>query len=147
MKICLRPVYFLLAVFLAVPSLARSGPGPLIRLADYQFDPLISRPVTPAPRAKIADPSGRGYYLLQFAGVAPEASLVFQARGDLSLLPAGLNQLFAPASGGGARIHNISWGDPASGRYTSSSEDVDEFSWDNKEFAGDKSRLGIFRVQ
>ena len=69
-----------------------------------------------------------------YAGIAPEASLVFQALGDFSKLPADLNELFAQAYGGGARIHNNSWGDEGAGEYTSWSEDVDEFCWDNKDF-------------
>ncbi len=81
-----------------------------------------------------ADPSTHSYPAACYAGVAPEASLVFQALGDLSLMPDDLNELFAQAYGGGARIHNNSWGAPAAGQYTASSEDVDEFSWDNRDF-------------
>lgn len=81
-----------------------------------------------------AVPAVHNYPASCYAGVAPEASLVFQALGDLSLLPDDLNQLFAQAYGGGARVHNNSWGAPGAGEYTASSEDVDEFSWDNPDF-------------
>ncbi len=81
-----------------------------------------------------ANPVGHSYPATCYAGLAPEATLVFQALGDLTLLPDDLNELFAQAYGGGARIHNNSWGAPAAGQYTASSEDVDEFSWDNKDF-------------
>lgn len=81
-----------------------------------------------------ANPVTHSYPTFCYAGLAPEASLIFQALGDLSLLPADLNHLFAQAYGGGARIHNNSWGSEVVGYYTSYSEDVDEFSWDNKDF-------------
>lgn len=73
-----------------------------------------------------------------YAGVAPEAKLVVQnisdQNGNLSGLPNDLNMLFAQAYGGGARVHNNSWGSYGAGEYSSYSEDVDEFSWDNKNF-------------
>ena len=81
-----------------------------------------------------SDPASHSYPSSCYAGIAPEASLVFQALGDFSKLPADLNELFAQAYGGGARIHNNSWGDEGAGEYTSWSEDVDEFCWDNKDF-------------
>ncbi len=81
-----------------------------------------------------ANPAAHSYPSTCYAGIAPEASLVFQALGNLTNLPADLNLLFAQAYGGGARIHNNSWGADVAGEYTSDSEDVDEFSWDNKDF-------------
>ena len=83
-----------------------------------------------------ADPSTQFYPSTCYAGVAPEASLVFQALGDLSGIPDDLNILFAQAYGGGARIHSNSWGTAykVGGEYTSYSEDVDEYSWSNQDF-------------
>lgn len=81
-----------------------------------------------------ASPDLHNYPPSCYAGVAPEASLVFQALGYGSKIPADLNLLFAQAYGGGVRIHNNSWGFYGAGEYSSYSEDVDEFSWDNKNF-------------
>jgi len=83
-----------------------------------------------------ADPATGDYPSTCYAGVAPQASLIFQALGDLTLLPDDLNQLFSQAYGGGARVHNNSWGSTifTAGEYTSYSEDVDEFGWGNQDF-------------
>ncbi|HPJ71301.1 MAG TPA: S8 family serine peptidase, partial [bacterium] len=74
-----------------------------------------------------------------YAGIAPEAELVVQniadLNGNITGLPDDLNVLFAQAYGGGARIHNDSWGEIGTNGYTSYSEDVDEFIWDNPEFS------------
>jgi hypothetical protein len=69
-----------------------------------------------------------------YIGVAPEATLVFQAvennlTGALSGIPSDLNVLFNEAYGAGAKIHTNSWGASVAGLYTSSSEDVDQFVW------------------
>ncbi len=83
-----------------------------------------------------------------FSGVAPQASLVFQALEqfvDLPLIggsnydgytltggiPANLNDLFQQAYDAGARIHSNSWGRPVDGEYTDNSLEVDEFIWDH----------------
>jgi subtilisin family serine protease len=84
-------------------------------------------------------PSSHTYPSSAYVGMAPEASLVFQAveqnsTGYLTGIPSDLNTLFAQVLGDGARIHTNSWGSSASGAYTSSSEDVDEFVWDHKIF-------------
>jgi subtilisin family serine protease len=71
------------------------------------------------------------------AGAAPEAEGYFQALigpGALSGIPDNLNDLFQPAYDFGARIHTNSWGSSVQGRYTTSSLQVDQFSWDNKDF-------------
>lgn len=81
-----------------------------------------------------SSPASHTYPSSCYAGIAPAASLVFQALGNFNKLPADLNELFAQAYGGGARIHNNSWGSSGAGEYSSYSEDVDEFSWDNKDF-------------
>jgi hypothetical protein len=74
-----------------------------------------------------------------YAGIAPEATLVFQAlennvSGALSGIPSDLNTLFNQAQGAGATIHTNSWGSSQAGAYTSFSEDVDQFVWNNKDF-------------
>lgn len=84
-------------------------------------------------------PSSHTYPSSAYVGMAPEASLVFQAvednlTGSLSGLPADLNTLFQQAYDAAARIHSNSWGSTVAGTYTSSSEDVDEFVWDHKDF-------------
>lgn len=73
-------------------------------------------------------------------GMAPCASLVFQASecyssssGYFLDLPSDLNTLFQQAYDDGARIHTNSWGSAAMGQYTSYSQDVDEFTWANKD--------------
>jgi PKD repeat protein len=72
-------------------------------------------------------------------GMAPEAQLYFQGIADyhprrgltLGGLPSDLNQLFQPAYDAGARVHSNSWGSDVAGAYTTSSQDVDEFMWNN----------------
>ena len=83
-----------------------------------------------------AAPASHSFPSSCYAGIAPEASLVFQSLGNFGKMPDDLNSLFAQAYGGGARVHNNSWGSTVynAGEYTSYSEDVDEFSWDNKDF-------------
>ncbi|MGP8323537.1 MAG: S8 family serine peptidase, partial [Methanosarcinaceae archaeon] len=81
----------------------------------------------------------------QYAGMAPMAKLVFQALqcdGDnpkyngAFLTPVNLGLLFQEAYDDGAKIHSNSWGSDdyrLYGNYTSSSQYVDQFMWDNKE--------------
>jgi hypothetical protein len=78
-----------------------------------------------------------------YAGVAPEARLVFQAidnapGGGLECVPDDLfNFIFKPAYNLGARIHTNSWGGPTGGTassphyggYTSDSKTVDSTAW------------------
>jgi subtilisin family serine protease len=85
-------------------------------------------------------------YTNSFAGVAPEAQLVFQsvdnAPGDgLECVPNDLSTyIFGPAYGLGARIHTNSWGgptggtsyDPQYGGYTLSSQSADQAAWNYK---------------
>lgn len=82
-------------------------------------------------------------YAGSFAGVAPEARLVFQAidsDGDSSLecVPFTMDTLlFGPAYDEGARIHSNSWGGPSGGTnsnpeyggYSYTAEVVDEVNW------------------
>ncbi|MBN1903190.1 S8 family serine peptidase [Candidatus Sumerlaeota bacterium] len=85
-------------------------------------------------------PSTHTYPDTCFAGMAPEASLVFQATMDnssgyLTGIPSDLNLLFSDARERGARIHTNSWGSTAlSAAYSSYSEGVDEYTWNNKDF-------------
>lgn len=71
----------------------------------------------------------------QYAGMAPNANLVFQSvldsRGGLGGLPSDLNTLFAQAWTAGARIHTNSWGAAVYGDYTTDSQAVDEYVWNN----------------
>ncbi|CAG0989624.1 Serine protease AprX [Methanosarcinales archaeon] len=77
----------------------------------------------------------------KYAGMAPEASLVFQAMQydgpDPSMngglyIPTDLSSLFQEAYDDGAKIHSNSWGSPLLyGDYTSDSQYVDSFTWDN----------------
>lgn len=74
-----------------------------------------------------------------FAGLAPEATLVFQsvedqATGELTGIPDDLNDLFRPAHEAGAMIHTNSWGSDEYGIYDSFSEDADQYIWNNKDF-------------
>ncbi len=82
----------------------------------------------------------------QYAGMAPMAQLVFQALQydgeDPDLVDGGLytpidlSLLFQEAYNDGAKIHSNSWGSGNSslyGNYTSSSQYVDSFMWDNKD--------------
>jgi hypothetical protein len=87
-----------------------------------------------------ATPSTHTYPGSAYAGMAPEAHLVFQAVGEntndvLIGIPLDLNTLFAQADSAGADLHTNSWGssvDP--GAYTTDSQDVDEYIWNHKGF-------------
>lgn len=86
-----------------------------------------------------ADPANHNYPNTAFAGMAPEASLVFQATmnntdGSLSGIPDDLNVMFSQAAGAGAKIHTNSWGAGVQGSYTGNSMDVDEYVWNHKDF-------------
>ncbi len=86
-------------------------------------------------------------YRHSFAGVAPEAQLVFQSidhePGDgLECVPPDLvNYLFKPAYQKGARIHTNSWGGPTGGTpqnpeyggYDTESQQVDTMMWQYKD--------------
>ncbi|HVK26610.1 MAG TPA: S8 family serine peptidase [Actinokineospora sp.] len=94
------------------------------------------------------------------SGVAPGARVFFQAIGqktawktaeqltaagipvpakwppdavNLQGLPANLLPLFEQAYEAGARIHTNSWGAPAQGAYTTTSQTVDKFIWDHQD--------------
>ncbi|HZD55871.1 MAG TPA: S8 family serine peptidase, partial [Anaerolineales bacterium] len=85
-------------------------------------------------------------YSSSFAGVAPEAQLVFQSidnvpEGGLECVPNDLSTyLMGPAYGLGARVHTNSWGgptggsffDPQYGGYTLNSQSADQAAWNYK---------------
>lgn len=77
-------------------------------------------------------------YVGSFAGIAPEASLVFQSvmdsSGGLGGIPPNLSNLFTPVYTDGARVHSDSWGDNANAaQYTSDSYNTDNFLWGHKD--------------
>jgi len=92
-------------------------------------------------------PNGEGL------GVAPAASLVFQATenwANISLicqflggyppggyfltgLPDDLHELFQEAYDVGARVHSNSWGSSVDGEYTQDASDTDDFMWNNQD--------------
>jgi len=80
----------------------------------------------------------------KYAGMAPEAQLVFQAlqyegggtlvNGSL-YVPLNLSLLFQEAYVDNAKIHSNSWGSDVGGDYTTSSQKTDQFAWNNQDFA------------
>ena len=84
-------------------------------------------------------------YTNSYAGVAPEAQLVFQSiassQGSLSGVPTDRGDLMRTAYADGARIHTNSWGGPTGGTpqnpqyggYTLPSQQVDQAAWDRKD--------------
>ncbi|MCE5323898.1 S8 family serine peptidase [bacterium] len=83
-----------------------------------------------------SDPASHDYDS-SFAGMAPEADMVFQSIGDdgsYVFPPLDLADLFQPAYDDGARVHNNSWGSAVDGQYTTYSNEVDQFVWDHKDF-------------
>jgi hypothetical protein len=85
-------------------------------------------------------PTTHTYPSTSFAGMAPEASLVFQSveqnsTGYLTGLPADLNTLFLQAYNAGARIHSNSWGSAEAGQYTIDSQNADLFLWNHPDFS------------
>lgn len=90
---------------------------------------------------------GSHTYTGSFAGVAPEASLVFQslldANDGLGGLPEDLGDLYRQAYDAGARIHTNSWGANffipplarflTAGAYTASSVQTDRFVWEHQD--------------
>ncbi len=77
-------------------------------------------------------------YSGSFAGVAPEASLIFQslldAGGGLGGIPADLFDLFDPPyTNDGARIHTNSWGASKAGEYDTMAAMVDQYNWGHRD--------------
>ncbi|WP_170006413.1 S8 family serine peptidase [Bacillus fonticola] len=90
-----------------------------------------------------SDPNGHGTHVAgsvlgngsEQQGMAPGARLVFQSImdrfGGLGGLPSDLGDLFQQAYNDGARIHTNSWGASVNGAYTTESQSVDSFVWNN----------------
>jgi subtilisin family serine protease len=89
-----------------------------------------------------SDPHGHGTHVAgsvlgnaSFKGMAPSANLVFQSimdsSGGLGGLPTDLKTLFSQAWNAGARIHTNSWGAPVGGAYTTDSQAVDQYVYQN----------------
>ncbi len=84
-------------------------------------------------------------YANSYAGVAPEAKLVFQSvassQGSLSGIPMDRGDLMRTAYADGARIHTNSWGGPTGGTpqnpqyggYVLTSRQIDQAAWDRKD--------------
>jgi serine protease AprX len=140
------------------------GDGQVIAVADTGFDKGLTNDVHPAFTGRViklyalgrpgdaSDPDGHGTHVAGSVlgdgvmqdgtvvrGTAPKAQLIFQSvldsGGRLGGLPTDLHDLFAPTyQDDGVRIHSNSWGSPASGAYTSSSSEVDDFVWNHRDF-------------
>lgn len=82
--------------------------------------------------------TGAPNYASSYAGLAPQASLVFQSVMDsgcgLGGLPDDLNTLYSQADTAGAHIHTNSWGAAVSGQYTTDSQNTDLYVWNHKDY-------------
>ncbi|TVV71405.1 S8 family serine peptidase [Sphingomonas solaris] len=137
------------------------GAGQIVAVCDTGFDKGSTTNVHPAFAGRVLkviplgrtsgnDPDGHGTHVAgsvlgdgnsptmggPVTGGAPGAQLVLQsvldAKNGLGGIPADLKVLFAQAHAEGARIHTNSWGAAVAGRYTSNSEEVDEYVWNNR---------------
>lgn len=79
-----------------------------------------------------ANPSGR------YKGMAPKAQLVMQSLKypgiPNAVAPPSYDVLFEDAYADGARIHSDSWGGGPTGGYSTSSQLIDNYLWENKNF-------------
>jgi hypothetical protein len=70
-------------------------------------------------------------------GIAKGAKIYFLDGGgsdNLILTPGDLNDYFAPAEAGGARVSSNSWGGNSGGAYTINSMACDQFMWNHEDF-------------
>jgi hypothetical protein len=92
-----------------------------------------------------------------YAGVAPQAQLYFQAAGDETgqlWIPGLYTDVFLTAFDDNARVHSDSWGVSAAsqtGAYSFNAQQIDKFIWDHKDMniifgAGNNGFLGINSV-
>ena len=86
-----------------------------------------------------SDPAADVFPTTAHAGIAPKAGLIFQAiedndTGEFTGIPNDLNILFSQADSAGAHLHTNSWGAATASTYTSFSQDVDEYIWNNPDF-------------
>jgi subtilisin family serine protease len=142
---------------------ALTGDGQIVAVADTGFDQGVTDDVHPAFTGRVlklyalgrngdaSDPNGHGTHVAGSVlgdgamqdgtvvrGIAPAAQLVLQSvldsGGNLGGLPDDLHDLFtAPYQNDGARVHSNSWGGPPAGAYTSYSNEVDDFIWNNRD--------------
>jgi hypothetical protein len=81
-------------------------------------------------------PSTNTFPSTSYAGIAPKAQYDFQSimtsSGSLTL-PSDLNNLFQPPYDDGARVHSNSWGAAVAGAYNTNAQNVDKFTWNNKD--------------
>ncbi len=89
-------------------------------------------------KASGSDPAQHSYPESSYVGLAPEASLVFQAtedeHGNINIPDDLYEVLFCPAWNKGARVHSNSWGSGSGIFYDEECHQVDEFVWDHHEF-------------
>ncbi|MFL5542386.1 MAG: S8 family serine peptidase, partial [Longimicrobiaceae bacterium] len=136
-------------------GIPQTGRGQIVGIADTGIDEthadFAGRIKKVFPRGRpgdASDPHGHGTHVAgsvvgtgaasqgAIRGVAPEAEIVFQSiRGDDGRLklPADLGELLREAYDEGARIHNNSWGTRTGSQYRSTSFDVDDFVWRNRD--------------
>ncbi|WP_293758250.1 S8 family serine peptidase [Vallitalea sp.] len=145
----------------SINNLGHKGNGQVVAVCDTGIDTGVNNSgmhsdfqgridsIFPLGRATADDIHGHGTHVAgsvlgdgtssngQIKGIAPQAHLVFQSvldsNGGLGGLPDDLNSLFQQAENEGAHIHTNSWGAPVNGQYTGSSQDVDEYVWNNKD--------------
>ena len=138
-----------------------TGTGQTVAIADTGLDignttnihsDLAGRTITPYALGRAgdwSDQNGHGTHVAgsvlgngtnstnQYRGPAYTSNLIFQsvmdATGGLGGLPADLNSLFQTPYAGGARIHTNSWGSAVNGVYDTSAQQVDQFTWNNKD--------------
>ncbi|GMQ60952.1 S8 family serine peptidase [Vallitalea maricola] len=145
----------------SINSLGHNGAGQVVAVCDTGIDTGVNNSgmhsdfqgridsIFPLGRSTADDVHGHGTHVAgsvlgdgtrsngQIKGIAPQAHLVFQSvldsNGGLGGLPNDLNDLFQQAENAGAHIHTNSWGAAVGGQYTGSSQDVDEYVWNNKD--------------
>ncbi|WP_196214028.1 PGF-pre-PGF domain-containing protein [Methanolobus vulcani] len=144
-------------------NLKLNGSGQIVAVCDTGLDTGVNESIHEDIRGRVVDIidysgdgaedyAGHGTHVVgsilgdgtlssgQYKGIAPEASLVFQAvqkntdsTDKMSGIPS-LEVLFQDAYNLGANIHSDSWGDPSNiGGYTEWSQQVDQFMWDHPE--------------
>jgi serine protease AprX len=138
-----------------VAGIPQTGRGQIVGIADTGIDEThqdfagrIKKVFARGRPGDASDPHGHGTHVAgsvvgtgvasggAIRGVAPEAEIVFQSiRGDDGKLklPVDLGDLLREAYDEGARIHNNSWGTRTGSQYRSTSFDVDDFVWRNRD--------------
>lgn len=147
-------------------DMSLSGRGQIIGLADSGLDkgsisnihpdlqgsdsdlPRILLLRSYAGRELADDPDGHGTHMAgiivgsgqesqgQYRGVAPGASLYFQAllnQQGILTLPSTITALFVPAYEAGVRVHVDGWG-VENNAYSDRARDIDDFTWRHNDF-------------